>query len=59
VKGIPQGRYPREFRQEAVRLIVEDGLSCREAAERHHFELQMRNKAAMGQSLMFFSLSSR
>jgi len=34
VKGIPQGRYTREFRQEAVRLIVEDKISCHEAARR-------------------------
>jgi transposase len=34
VKGIPQGRYTREFRQEAVKLVVEDKLSCREAAQR-------------------------
>ena len=34
MKGIPQGRYTREFRQEAVRLVVEDKISCREAAHR-------------------------
>jgi len=34
LKGIPQGRYTREFRQEAVKLVVEDRLSCREAAQR-------------------------
>ena len=34
MKGIPQGRYTREFRQEAVRLIVEEKVSCREAAQR-------------------------
>ena len=34
MKGIPQGRYTREFRQEAVKLVVEDKLSCREAAQR-------------------------
>jgi len=34
VKGIPQGRYTREFRQEAVRLVVEDKISCPEAARR-------------------------
>ena len=34
MKGIPQGRYTREFRQEAVRLIVEERISCREAAQR-------------------------
>jgi len=34
VKGIPQGRYTREFRQEAVKLVVEDKVSCREAAQR-------------------------
>ncbi len=32
MKGIPQGRYTREFRQEAVRLVVEDKISCHEAA---------------------------
>jgi transposase len=34
VKGIPQGRYTREFRQEAVRLVVEERITCREAAGR-------------------------
>ena len=34
MKGIPQGRYTREFRQEAVKLVVEDKVSCREAAQR-------------------------
>ena len=34
MKGIPQGRYTREFRQEAIKLIVEDKISCREAAQR-------------------------
>jgi len=34
LKGIPQGRYNRELRQEAVKLVVEDKISCREAAQR-------------------------
>ena len=34
MKGIPQGRYTREFRQEAVKLVVEDKVSCREVAQR-------------------------
>jgi transposase len=34
LRGIPQGRYTREFRQEAVKLVVEDKVSCREAAQR-------------------------
>jgi transposase len=34
LKGIPQGRYTREFRQEAVKLVAEDKISCREAAQR-------------------------
>jgi len=33
LKGISQGRYTREFRQEAVKLVVENKLSCREAAQ--------------------------
>jgi len=32
VKGIPQGRYTREFRQEAVKLVTEEKLSLPEAA---------------------------
>jgi len=32
VKDIPLGRYTREFRQEAVRLVVEEGIACRKAA---------------------------
>ena len=34
MKGIPQGRYSQEFRQEAVRLVAEDKISCHEAARR-------------------------
>ena len=34
MKGIPQGRYTREFRREAIKLVVEEKLSCREAAQR-------------------------
>ena len=34
MKGIPQGRYTREFRQEAVRLVTEEKLSLPEAARR-------------------------
>jgi transposase len=34
MKGIPQGRYTREFRQEAVKLVMEEGLSWGEAARR-------------------------
>ena len=31
---IPQGRYTKEFREEAARLVLEDGLSTGEAAQR-------------------------
>jgi len=31
LKGIPQGRYTREFRQEAVKLVTEEKLSLPEA----------------------------
>ena len=34
MKGIPQGRYTREFRQEAVKLITEEKLSFPEAGHR-------------------------
>ena len=34
MKGIPQGRYTREFRQEAVKLVMDDGLPWGEAARR-------------------------
>jgi len=34
VKGIPQGRYTKEFRQEAAKLVMEEGLSWGEAARR-------------------------
>jgi len=34
LKGIPKGRYSREFRQEAVKLVVEDKISCHEASQR-------------------------
>ena len=34
MKGIPQGRYTRESREEAVKLVMEEKVSCREAAQR-------------------------
>jgi len=34
LKGIPQGRYTKEFREEAVKLITEEKLSLPEAARR-------------------------
>jgi len=34
VKRIPQGRYTRELRLEAVKLVMEEGLSWGEAARR-------------------------
>ncbi len=34
MKGIPQGRYTKELRQEAVKLVMEDGLSWPEASRR-------------------------
>ena len=34
MKGVPQGRYTREFRQEAVKLVTEERLSLPEAARR-------------------------
>ena len=32
MKGIPQGRYTREFRQEAVKLVIEQSVSWSKAA---------------------------
>jgi len=34
MKGIPRGKYTKEFRQEAVKLVMEDKLSLPEAARR-------------------------
>ena len=34
MKGIPQGRYTKEFREEAVKLVIEEKLSWSEAAKR-------------------------
>jgi transposase len=34
MKGIPQGRYTKEFREEAVKLVTEEKLSWSEAARR-------------------------
>ena len=34
MKGVPQGRYTRELRQEAVKLVAEEKLSLPEAARR-------------------------
>ena len=32
MKGIPQGRYTKEFRQEAVKLVIDQKLSWSKAA---------------------------
>jgi hypothetical protein len=32
LKGIPQGRYTRKFREEAVKLVTEEKISLPEAA---------------------------
>ena len=34
MKRIPQGRYTKEFRQEAVKLVTEEGMSWTAAARR-------------------------
>ena len=34
MQGIPQGRYTKEFREEAVKLVIEEKLSWAEAAHR-------------------------
>lgn len=34
MKGIPRGRYTKEFREEAVKLVTEEGLSLPEAGRR-------------------------
>jgi len=34
VKGIPRGKYTKEFREEAVKLITEEKLSYPEAGRR-------------------------
>ena len=34
MKRLPYGKYTKEFRQEAVKQVVEEGLSVHEAAKR-------------------------
>ncbi len=34
MKGIPNGKYTKEFRQEAVKLVIDEKLSWTEAARR-------------------------
>jgi len=34
MKGIPQGRYTKEFREEAIKLVIDEKLSWAEAAHR-------------------------
>jgi transposase len=34
MKGIPNGRYTKEFREEAVKMIMDGGMSLPEAAHR-------------------------
>jgi transposase-like protein len=42
LKGIPEGRYTREFRHEAVRLVAEERPSLPEAARRLSLSLSTR-----------------
>jgi len=34
MKGIPQARYTKEFREEAVKMVMDGGMSLPEAARR-------------------------
>ena len=34
MKGVPQGRYTKEFREEAVKLVTEEKISLPEASRR-------------------------
>jgi len=34
MKGLPQGRYTREFREEAVKMVIEERLSVPEVGRR-------------------------
>jgi transposase len=34
MKGIPHGRYTKEFREEAVKMVLEGGMTIPEAARR-------------------------
>ena len=34
MKNVPKGRYTKEFREEAVKLVTEEGLSLPEAGRR-------------------------
>jgi len=34
MKGIPQGRYTKEFREEAVKMVMDGGMSLPEVARR-------------------------
>jgi transposase len=34
MKGIPQGRYTKEFREEAVKMVMDRGMSLPEVARR-------------------------
>jgi len=34
MRGIPRGRYTKEFRQEAVKLVIEEKLSWVKAGQR-------------------------
>ena len=51
MKGVPQGRYTREFRQEAVKLIIEERLSFPEAGGRAPVVPSSLNTQLLGKSL--------
>ena len=49
MERLPYGRYTKEFRQEAAKQVLEDGLSVHEAANR--LSLALDNLKQLGQSI--------
>jgi len=51
MKGVPQGRYTKEFREEAVKLVTEESISLPEATGSslhqlyvHRFQIRLHRK---------------
>jgi len=40
MKRVPQGRYTREFREEAVKMVTEESISLPEAASTAHMSIE-------------------
>jgi transposase-like protein len=48
MERLPYGKYTKEFRQEAVKLVIDDGLSVHDAAEEANAGFYDRKQLGQG-----------